>query len=168
MQISVSPKMCFIKQRGEIQKTPLKPLFFCRNLVFEAKPQKPVLAPGWWKQNTNCAHCCYRGPKVFFWKAKRWCSETTIFLRVFGGERSWLFTPFFLMLAFSFLMFLLFCSCLTSSCCYFDKQVCVFWLLFHSLIGCCCFLEGCLVFCCFFVLLFVWRAWGSCEVARRA
>ena len=41
-----------------------------------------------------------------------------------------------------FLMFLLICSGFTSSCCCFENQNCVFWLLFNSLI---------------FELVFLWR-----------
>ena len=69
-----------VKENQEGKKL-LKPLFFCRNLVFEARPPKPVLLLGGEDKNTNSAYCCHRGPKNIFCRTTwRWCLKSGSFL----------------------------------------------------------------------------------------
>ena len=76
------------------RKTALKSLFFCKNLVFEAKPPKTGLASGWWNQKALIGHVAVTEVQNMFFAGKHEgdVSKATIFLQAFGGECSLFYT----------------------------------------------------------------------------
>ena len=131
----------------------LKPLFFCRNLVFVAKQQTSSCFWVVEKKKRN-----FFGHTGVFWCKKWFCLKKQTddvckyyFLQVFKvfaldvltlSLFSWLVVFLIFLFGFSF----------TSSCC-FTVQVSMFWLLFHVVLFCGGILYVCFLFCSFFFLL---------------
>ena len=116
------------QKRGK--KTP-KPLFFCSNLAFAVKQQKPDLIQKTKNRNTSCAHWCFWcSQKGFVSKVHCWCLKKHYFLQVFKvfclafKALCFLCWPFLLLVLFLFGFFL------TSSCCCLIDKVALFWFLF--------------------------------------
>ena len=120
--------------RTKKQKRAPKPLFFCNNLDFVVKHQKPVL-----EQNGTPPPKIKWAPWCFFLCKNWFCLKSQLvmfdknnifyrFLRLLALDllaRSFFFWPFV------FWVFLFFGFLFVSCCCCFIKQVSMFWSLFH-------------------------------------
>ena len=79
---------------------------------------------------------------VLLQKQKGDVLKATIFLPVFEVFILDFVTLSICLLGFSFTCFFCFVFAFSSSCCCFEKLVCVFWLLFHFIVLCFVFCEG--------------------------
>ena len=116
-----------LEQNKHWKKTQ-KPQFFCNNLAFAVKQQRPdyCTKP---KKHELCTLVFLVSTQCFFSNVNCYCLKNTIFLQVCFFALA-LFTPFFFVLAISFVGFSGCSIFFISSCCCFIQQLSMLWLLF--------------------------------------